>query len=243
MRGAGEFSHRLRLRSPSSSTCRAWLNSSSVMVQRHQQADDVVIRSRGQHQNAILQTMLHQLFGGLGAGTPLASTNSMACMAPTPRTSTIKACCRCQEAALALKLLAQRAGTRQQLAVGELFEHRQRRRARCGVAAEGAAQAARPGASMISARPVIAATGMPPPRDFAVRMRSGSKPKCGRQKLSGAAKSGLNLIGNKDDAALAADPASAGRNPAGGTTKPPSPSTGSTTMAATDSAATTRRKV
>src|SRR6266404_5218327 len=35
-----------------------------------------------------------------------------------------------------------------------------------------------PGASMISARPVTAAMGMPPPRDFAMVIKSGSMPKC-----------------------------------------------------------------
>ena len=40
-------------------------------IQRHQQPDDVVIRPRRQHQHALLQAMLHQLFRGRRASSTM----------------------------------------------------------------------------------------------------------------------------------------------------------------------------
>ena len=59
---------------------------------------------------------------------------------------------------------------------------------------------------MISARPVTAAMGMPPPSDFAIVMRSGSMPKCSEANhLPVRAKPGLHFVGDEEDAVLAAD--------------------------------------
>ena len=63
-----------------------------------------------------------------------------------------------------------------------------------------------PGASIISARPVTAAMGMPPPKDFAIVIRSGSMPKCSEANhLPVRAKAGLDFVRNEEDAVLAAD--------------------------------------
>ena len=106
----------------------------------------------------------------------------------------------------ALKLLSQPAATRQQLSIGKFFEHRQRRRATRGVAAERAAQAARPR----SIHDLRAAGDRRQRHAAAERLRSedqiglDAEMSAGKQ-LPGAAEAGLYFISNKDDAALAAD--------------------------------------
>src|SRR5216684_168989 len=105
-------------------------------------------------------------------------TSSMAHIPPRPRTSPTRGHFFCQLRARSSKYLP-------------MAVERARRPSfsMVSMAASAAAQDAgwpqyvpprepTPGASMISARPVTAAMGMPPPRDFAMVMRSGSMPKC-----------------------------------------------------------------
>ena len=127
-------------------------------------------------------------------------------MAPNPRTSAINECCRCQPAGPPLKLLTQRSGTRQQLAIRKLFQHRQPRRAACRTSAESPAQAARPG----SIHDLRAARDRRQRHATAERLRRDdeigldTKMRAGK-KLAGATEPGLHLIGNKHDAALTAN--------------------------------------
>ena len=87
---------------------------------------------------------------------------------------------------------------------------------------------------MSSARPVTAESGSPPPRAFAVVMRSGddSLVLAGEHR-AGAAEAGLDLVGDEDDAVLACELGDAGEETGAGTMKPPSPWIGSMTIAAT----------
>ena len=128
-------------------------------VQRHKQTDNVVVGPRIQQKNSVIETMMHQLLCGFGAGCSIcfdelhglhrahAAHVADKRMLPLPRSR------------LPLKLFAQSAGTRQQLAIGKFFEHRQCGGATCRVATESPAQTAGAGASMISARPVIGSQG------------------------------------------------------------------------------------
>jgi hypothetical protein len=118
----------------------------------------------------------------------------------------MKACCRCQAAARRWKVLAKRAGTHQQLAVGKLFNHRQRRCATCGVAPEGATQAAGPGSIHDLRAPGDRRQGHAAPKRLGreneigldTEMRTGKK-------LPSAAETGLHFIGDEDDAAIMTD--------------------------------------
>ena len=79
-------------------------------------------------------------------------------------------------------------------------EHDRRRGARDRVAAESAAEPARAGASMISARPVTAASGSPPPSDLPETSRSGSTPlHLDRPHRPGPTDARLHLVRDEDD--------------------------------------------
>ncbi len=92
---------------------------------------------------------------------------------------------------------------------------------------------------MISARPVTAEIGSPPPSDLAIVIRSGSSAVVlAREQPAGAAEPGLHLVDDEQDAVLAAESREELHAFRGATTKPPSPSTSSMTTQATFSAAT-----
>ena len=108
---------------------------------------------------------------------------------------------------------------------------RPRRRPGCRRRCRRARRRAR--ASMISARPVTAASGSPPAMPLAVVIRSGTMPSCSQANhVAGAAEAGLDLVGDEHDRRWSGRtrPARAG-SPARGTMKPPSPWIGSITTA------------
>ena len=96
-----------------------------------------------------------------------------------------------------------------------------------------------PTASMISARPVTAASGNPPAMPFAVVTMSGTMPSCSDANiLPVRAKPACTSSATKTMPFSRAYSTSAGRKPSAGTMKPPSPWIGSMTIAATSSAPT-----
>ncbi len=86
---------------------------------------------------------------------------------------------------------------------------------------------------MIDARPTTAASGMPAPIDLASVIRSGSMPTCSIANIFPVRPKPLctsSMMRTMPCASASAR--SSCRNAGGGTTKPPSPSTGSTMIAA-----------
>ena len=89
-------------------------------------------------------------------------------------------------------------------------------------------------ASMISARPVTADSGMPPASALAVVIRSGTSPSCSLANMAPVRpkpvwiSSAMNTM-----PCLRANSATPGRKPSAGTMNPPSPEMGSATMQAT----------
>ena len=140
--------------------------------------------------------------------------------------------------------LADAAGALDEALVLEDVEHGERRRLRDGIADVRAADGVVAGASMISALPSTPESGRPAAIDFATVIRSGSTPKCSIANMPpGAAEAGLHLVGDEDDPLAVADLAHAlRRTRAARTMKPPSPCTGSRTIAATVSARDLRRE-
>ena len=88
---------------------------------------------------------------------------------------------------------------------------------------------------MISARPSTPESGRPFAIDLATQIRSGSTPECSiAEEPPGAAEARLHLVGDEDDAVAVAEPAQRrATNSGGATMNPPSPCTGSKTIAAT----------
>ena len=94
-------------------------------------------------------------------------------------------------------------------------------------------------ASMISARPVTAASGMPPAMPLADNSRSGTSPKCSLAKYLPVRAMPLWISSAMNTTPFAVHHSCrAGRNPSAGTMNPPSPWIGSTTRQAKSAAPT-----
>ncbi len=89
-------------------------------------------------------------------------------------------------------------------------------------------------ASMISARPVTAESGIPPARALAVVIRSGTSPSCSQANIAPVRPNPVWISSATNTMpCLRANSATPGRKPAAGTMNPPSPAIGSATMQAT----------
>ena len=125
------------------------------------------------------------------------------------------------------------AGPAGQVVGAHLLDRAQRGGAGDRVAAVGAAEAADVHASISSARPVTAASGSPPAMPLAVVTRSGTTPSSSQANQSPVRQKPVWISSATNSTPLAVHhAASAGRKPAAGTTKPPSPWIGSMTTQA-----------
>src|SRR5271163_2104006 len=149
----------------------------------------------------MLQTMMHQLLCSFGAGRSICLDKLYSLHRTETAHVADKRMLLLPRTCLMLKLFAQCAGTRQQLAIGKFFEHRQCGGATCRVATESPAEAAR----------AWSVHDLSTARDGCKRQASaerlGRDNKVGLdaemsacEELPCAPEAGLNFIGNKDDA-------------------------------------------
>ncbi len=161
-------------------------------------------------------------------------------MAPTPRTSPMMGKRSRHDAARSAKARPMRVGPLVESPRLHLVEDGVGRGEATGLPPKVPPRPPTPAASMTSARPVIDESGRPPAMDLAAIRMSGTTPGVlDGEQLPRSPEAGLDLVGDEQDPVAGRDlPELAAGTPRGGTTKPPSPSIGSTMTAATLSAAT-----
>src|SRR5438132_11078291 len=148
--------------------------------ERNEDANHIVESAGGNGDEAVLVAIHGDGLVSVSAGWRVCTsrTNSMAHMPPRPRTSPINGHFFCQARARSSKRLpiAVERASRPSFSMVSMAASAAAHERGCPQYVPP--REPTPGASMISARPVTAAMGMPPPRDFAMVIKSGSMPKC-----------------------------------------------------------------
>src|SRR5215469_2905492 len=146
--------------------------------ERHQHADHIRVRACRDCDQSVLITESRDLLGFVRAGVfPCCeSTSSMACIPPKPRTSPIIEKRRCHSHALLWKRSPNSLARASRLSRSNSSSTASAAAHDSGFPPNVPPRPPTTGASMISARPVTAASGSPPARDFAETRMSGSIP-------------------------------------------------------------------
>ena len=186
--------------------------------ERREEADHVAVGSAGEHDDALrVQAFATAAVSAASGRSVSGSTNSMAIIAPRPRTSPMRGSCCLDRGEAVGQDRADLACALDQAVVLEDVDRGERRGAGERVAAVGAAEAADVGGIHDLGAAGDGRERKPPAMPFAVVIRSGTMPKmlAGEQR-AGAGEAGLHLIGDEDDAVRAAPLHERGEEAVGG---------------------------